>query len=643
MLLIREYAVFSPFKKEGPSMNNVVGNKLDRTLRSVIVTVINFGKGMVSVLNSTSLKAKISISFSVLFFTCLTVVGFFVYRSMTNAIQDIAITYLQETLKQVNDKIDNTLREVENTSSTAVSSFNLQILLNKEVDYLTLKERTLVNSSLTSAANQNPYLSALQVYSPKYGYYGFNDSVMEAAEIRRRTFESLKTDIKDRMVWLTFERRDRRSPYILGVRGIPNFMRGAELGHLFAVVDGGKIDEDIKKINLGAGGKVFLLNEADQVIAGSGDISLREMELFRRMIGEQERNGSLRSIETIDGSRSLITYSASAKTNWKTVAVLPVSSLTSGIDHIKTVLLWGYFVSVVFIVLSAGILSSRISKPIRHMQRVMRRVESGELHLTLPRTNTSELNELGHSFNRMVYRLRLLIDRVYESELRQREAEMKALQAQINPHFMYNTLDSFYWLLTIRKQNDLAKDVVAFSNLFRYTIGNQEETVPLKQEFEHIANYLRIQKLRFEKLEFECVYEPAIERVETVKMLLQPLVENAIYHGLERRAERGRLEISAIKSGDDVVISIRDDGAGMEEEELRRVRRSLQQVEQALTSKREGAGIGLENVNARIKLMHGERYGLEIESKRGEGTRVLVQIPFAVVKEDSDENRIGGR
>ncbi|MBJ6361392.1 sensor histidine kinase [Paenibacillus sp. GCM10012307] len=580
-------------------------------------------------MKTTSLKGKITVQYSLLFLACMSIVGLLVYQVVADIVQNIAINYIHETIKQTNEKIDQTLTEVENSSSTTISNWYIQTLLNRHEKYLPLRDRVQVSEMVTSAANQNSYLKSLELYSPKFGFFGFNDSVLQAADINLHIMERRlpNTKLMNKMVWMTTEQGFDQQRYILGARTIPNFISDDNLGYVMAVLDGTLIEEDFRDIDIGQGGIIFLMNEEGQIVFASSSIQPQQKKLFSATLTKLKNEALDHDIFQVDGVRSLITYSHSNKSGWMTGAVLPVSSLTRQMAYIQKIIIWTNVVAIFFILLSAGVLSSRITKPIRKMQRMMKRVEEGNLNVLLPKTKIAEINELSGSFNHMVSKLKILIYQVYEVELREREAELKALQAQINPHFLYNTLDSFYWTLVLNDQEELGRDIIALSDIFRYSIGSGETSVKLRAEFEHIWNYLRLQKMRFEKLETDCFLDPKIESADILKLIVQPIVENAFKHGLEQRDAEGKIKVEASRVNEDIVIAVRDNGVGIDSGRLEALRLRLLQND-SLTVTEQHFGMGIENVHRRIRLFYGKNYGLEIYSKPAEGTEVLIRIPF---------------
>lgn len=225
----------------------------------------------------------------------------------------------------------------------------------------------------------------------------------------------------------------------------------------------------------------------------------------------------------------------------------------------------------------------------------------------------------------MIIEIRKLIELVYEEQKSKREAELKILQAQIKPHFLYNTLDTIQWMAQERKADDVVVMIMALTNLFRIGLSKGRESIPVSEEMEHIQSYLFIQKARYEnKLNYEIYVDPEVRQEIVFKLTLQPLVENAIYHGIKARRGEGHIQIKVQKVDDKLCLSVSDNGAGIPSTQLM----ELQTVLSGMHAGKESLGFGLFNVHERIRLVYGDNYGVRIYSTIGEGTQVEVWYPL---------------
>lgn len=256
----------------------------------------------------------------------------------------------------------------------------------------------------------------------------------------------------------------------------------------------------------------------------------------------------------------------------------------------------------------------------------MKLAENGDFSISFDENRGDEVGQLGKSFNKMLFKIKELINTVYEVRLKEREAELNALQSQINPHFLYNTLESISITALLNNDMDAVNMIGILVKFFRYNISKGKEIVEISKEIEHINNYLEIQKYRFkDKFQIFINIDKEIYNYKIIKLALQPLVENSIYHGLERKKGTGSIKIIGIKENNKVKISIIDDGIGIDPDTLDKLNRTLNKSKSANVDS--SRSIGLQNVHERIQLYFGDEYGLKISSKSGEGTEITLTIP----------------
>jgi two-component system, sensor histidine kinase YesM len=282
-----------------------------------------------------------------------------------------------------------------------------------------------------------------------------------------------------------------------------------------------------------------------------------------------------------------------------------------------------------FSFLAAWIISASIYVPIKKLHDVTTTITGEDLQALVTTNNVDEITELGISFNLMIGQIRDLLNAKILEQENLKKAELRALQAQINPHFLYNTLDTIVWMAESNKPDQVIEIVRALSSFFRIALSRGKDWISLRQEIEHVQSYLTIQKMRYRDiLDYKIDVDESLLDSTTLKLTLQPLVENALYHGIKTKRTGGNIVVSAQRGdGDRVVLQVRDDGVGFTPYKLAQIREMLSGETDVITMK-EG-GFGLENVNKRIKLYYGPQYGLAIESQYRGGTKVTVTIPEA--------------
>lgn len=276
-------------------------------------------------------------------------------------------------------------------------------------------------------------------------------------------------------------------------------------------------------------------------------------------------------------------------------------------------------------VLMVTIIPRSISKPIRYLSDVTKEIADGNLDVRVQIHHGVDVKILADSLNVMIEKIQNLIDNVMLEQMRLREAELEILQMQINPHFLYNTLDTIIWLAEAGDKDAVVSMVQTLSEFFRSSLNSGKDIVSLESEIRHVTSYLQIQQVRYQDiLEYEISIPDAIKDCQIPKITLQPLVENALYHGIKYKRGKGKITVSGRLEEDKCVVSVQDDGVGM-------TRERLVQVHGGLTTKIEDSNdfYGLYNVNERIRLKFGEEYGLHIDSVLQEGTTVDVWLPLS--------------
>lgn len=365
---------------------------------------------------------------------------------------------------------------------------------------------------------------------------------------------------------------------------------------------------------------------------------------------------------TLEQKRYILVKQLSEQTGWTLMILYPVSDVTDGISVLRWAIIVSGAIGLVLFIILSFLLSSMITRPILRLMRAMRNTRQGVLTPNLTQSYTTELNDLNMTYNQMVDNMNRLIKLVYEKEMIQSRTELQALQAQIDPHFLYNTLEALYWSLQEKEEEELADLVVAMSDLFRYVIGNPNKDVwvNLSEELEHIKRYLSIMSVRFgSRLVWEIDSDERYSHVHIPKLLIQPLVENAILHGLEGKIGVGlitiRVEPSPLETSE-LRVTVRDDGPGMDEQTLQAVLESMERgsaatgtdssssssssnlgsstgaAPNANAPSAKGKGMAISNVQRRLQLYYPslpETYrGLTITSSPGQGTSVSFDIPI---------------
>ena len=334
-------------------------------------------------------------------------------------------------------------------------------------------------------------------------------------------------------------------------------------------------------------------------------------------------------MEEFDGSSRFVTIKSIGYTGWKVVGVTPENVVT--LNTIKTRLFIVFIIALILFILALinSYISSRITNPIKELEKSVGILEEGNLDVPVYAGGSYEIQHLGKSIGDMAAQIRLLMKDIVTEHEAKRKQEFDTLQSQINPHFLYNTLDIIVWMIENEQKAEAVKAVTALARFFRISLSKGKSIITVRDELEHVRNYLMIQHMRFKnKFTYEIQAEDGVLELASLKLMLQPLVENAIYHGMEFMDGDGEILLKVWKEEGDLYFSVIDNGLGMTEEQVGNLFTGASHVD----SKR-GSGIGVKNVNERIKLYFGEKYGLSIESEPDEGTTVKIHLPVVTYSE----------
>lgn len=372
----------------------------------------------------------------------------------------------------------------------------------------------------------------------------------------------------------------------------------------------------VDNVGIGQHGYCYILDEDGRIIYHP-----QQQLIFSGL--KKENTEMIRTLEdgVYPGSDTISCIRSLKDGEWRIVGVSYTDELIG--EKLKSVQRIAFRLALIFIVLAVcfGTLFSRvISKPVQDLVRAMKEFESSaEVYDYQMQNGVREVQTLSESFAHMVKIIQELMNKVKQEEISLRKTELKALQAQINPHFLYNTLDSIQWMCEQGKTPEAVKMVGALAKLFRISISRGKELIPIADELNHAKSYLVIQSYRYKnQFIYEFDVEEGISSYLCNKITLQPIIENAIYHGIDRMVDEGLIRIEAKSVGNDIEFRVSDNGAGM----------TAEQCENILRKERsDSSGIGIKNVNDRIKIFFGEEYGIRIESEQDVGTTIIIRFP----------------
>jgi two-component system sensor histidine kinase YesM len=417
------------------------------------------------------------------------------------------------------------------------------------------------------------------------------------------------------------------------------------IGFIVIDLDDSVVERFVNNVSIGKTGSFFVTDASGAPIFQSGKI---DPGLLRSLAGSltAERIGKDRDsfVLAAEGGSRFVVYSTSRFTGWKIVGSAPLREIVEDADKIRQLIFATVGLSIAFTITLYYFITARLTRPIQLLKNKMRQAAAGYLDAKVKPAGKDEIADLGSSFNIMLEKIKGLLEQsIKEQELIQK-AELRTLQAQINPHFLYNTLDSIVWLAEAGKNEQVIRIVQAFSRFFRLSLNKGRDWISIRSELEHVRSYLIIQQMRYRDiLDYEIDVDPELSPFAILGMTLQPLVENALYHGIKNKRGKGLIRITGrLENGHDIVLTVEDNGIGIRPDRLADIQAHLERTRDASDEHGETVGgFGLHNVHQRLRLYFGERYGVEIDSREGAGTRVSIRIPRKQGGRANEESHAG--
>jgi two-component system sensor histidine kinase YesM len=382
----------------------------------------------------------------------------------------------------------------------------------------------------------------------------------------------------------------------------------------------------------------LLLASPDQVVSFK-DTQLPyslDNELLRQELMKQSAASGKIRLESKGGKQMTVLYDTISINKWKLAAVYPQDEIYENINNIKYVTLSVMLAVLLIGVMLSGLLANIIARPVTRLTRQVDRIEQGHLEVVLPDPPSNEIGILSKGIQDMLGRIKQLLAQVEHEQEQKRLSELAVLQAQIQPHFLYNTLFSIKQLCEMNETQEASQMITALSNYFRISISKGSEIIPVASELEHVNQYLIIQQKRYGKaISYEINVPAEMEDCQIVKLTLQPLVENAIYHGVKKVRRSGMIEIHGWMEGETCYVQVKDNGYGISPERLEALEHSLNSSKDRTDEEQAPVGYGVRNVHRRLQLHYGVEYGLTFHSEEGRGTTVTVVFPARRMPESS--------
>ncbi len=575
-----------------------------------------------------SITYKLTVAFVLLIITPVCIIGYLSFRfSETVILEKVGIS-TSKTLEQTAVNVDNLLNGMISVANT----FNL----NRDiVEILDRNSLSLEQNWRDATLIDNLFVSIHSTFFPYNSYFTITSATGKSFTswdtLRGSTFNVMnqnwfKQIPNNRFSWFTaqtnYVHEERsRYPLVFTLAGSIQENIGQKVyGKFLISIPHQELITILKKATVFPESSLVLLDDANRPFIHTGQIGDKRLWAAIDPRELMDTNGSL--IIVASHQKYLINYQRLNKNAWKVAEIIPYESLLGEIRQLGSKIGWVLCLFILLFVVIAILIAISITRPIKQLCGSMRKVEDGDLTVQVRVISEDEVGLLVSSFNKMVKKIKELIDQLVIEQRRERELEFEALQAQIRPHFLFNTLNSIRWVAVMNQADSVADMISALSQILKMSI-NSNKFITIQEELEGLKSYLLLQQVRYNsRLEVSYEIDPAVLQLPIIKLILQPLVENAIIHGLAKSNE-GMITVIIHRDGETVIAAIRDNGRGMPSEKVAELNRLPANFNQA-----QRRGIGLSNVQQRLQLNYGDQAKLTIDSQIGSGTVVTLSWPL---------------
>lgn len=586
-------------------------------------------------LKPRGMQPTIMLAFSVISISIMLVLGIVMYLRFSTLSRQEMIQSTQMLMEQTGENLEDYLVSMRQISDAAYYDFikeNDLTSQNKDIQRGMNLLYEANRDNLRSIAIYNNYGSlmaaepvAVQKEDPdvtRQDWYVQAMDKMENMHFSTPHIQNLFDDTAFRYYWVISLSRVVE----LTDEGVP------QLGVLLVDMDFSSISRMMKQINtLDNGQYYYLCDNNGQIIYHPQQIQISNGICNENSeIAAQYKDGVYD--EVFEGEQRKIVVDTISYTGWKLVGVIPYTTFTHGMIGIRYFIVMIMLLMAMMLVIINRVISVRISSPILKLNDSVKEFEAGEkpeIYIGGP----LEIRQLGHSIQRSYEQIDMLMKKIVWEQNERRKSELDALQSQINPHFLYNALDSITWMIEGGRNDDAAFMISQLAKLFRISLSKGHTIISVKDELQHAESYMNIQKVRY-KDSFSVTFdvEPSIYTCCTVKLILQPILENAINYGVGGMDDCGEIRVTGLRKDGKIILSVTDNGIGIPEDEVKLLLTDNNRVH------KKGSGVGLVNVNNRIQVLFGKEYGLIVESEPDEGTTVSICIPAVPYTEENRKN-----
>ncbi len=548
--------------------------------------------------------------------------GLISYSHFSHAIEKKSSTFYWISLLETDRKLNFALNEISAVSNSAITQPSLQQLLKRTEEELSYDQKQEMNNLLIN----HSMITSFSLYSNDRLIYEYN-APMTVEELRSQPWYHRMKAAEGRPIWSgPGENGSAQAgrPQLIHARVIKDYYSLENIGSLVISVKPDVLDQVFWEAATLKKGDILLVNKEGSIVFTKSGLHIGERAEFPFLKSDYTSEEDY-YIDRYRGERSLITYLPSHDPEWTLVAITPLQLLQSESVPLRNIAVALVAFSLVSALLFDRFFVARLVRTIISTLNGMRRVERRVFTpISSYGKSGDETDLLISGFNQMSKQINELLHQVETEQARKKEAELQALVAQINPHFIYNSLESINSMAVLQGNKEISRMVVSLGKLLRISISENQELIPLQMEFEHVRHYLNIQKFRFEdKFEYELELPDSLKGCMTQKLIVQPIVENALYHAIEPMEGKGYIHVRATDAGHSIWIDVTDNGPGFDNDTLS----TLWEDTPGAPKKYRNSGVGLKNVHERLRIRFGGHFGILVCSSPGSGSIIRIRVP----------------
>jgi two-component system sensor histidine kinase YesM len=601
-------------------------------------------KKVVEHLNNMKLRTKLLVSYFILILVPLSLLTLISYNHISKTIEELILYSAKQNFDQTNSFLEYKISKVVDISSIISVDKNLTNILTKDLNNYEYAEQ-IKDAQDLNTIYLNPYQNDNDVYRVRLFVREevlYSQERINLFSLKSVENESWYKDLmsrKNKILWCSpqsfTDEAGNQAKVVSARRVILNPNKYEDIIGIFSIdIQESDIKDILKKANSTEGGVAYLQNSFGELITSSDEGIMHSLNIDSGLFNTLPNTENAWEEINLNGKRLLVGSNYIKETDWVMVSVIPYKEIltTGNVLRKQMLLLLGIMVSVAYAF--AYYLSVSNTRRIGQLIRRMRKAQVGELESINVPASKDEVGELINNFNFMIHKMRILIEDQYKIGQEIKSAELKALQAQINPHFLYNTLDLINWTAIRNNIPEISSIVQSLAKFYKLSLSKGKDVISIADELMHVMLYVDIQNKRFQNnIHLNIEVDENILECRILKIILQPIVENSILHGiLEKDNKEGSITISGKMDGDIIILKVLDNGIGMDEKTIEKIMHS------SIT--RESHGYGVRNINDRIKLRYGEAYGLSYRSKPGIGTEVEIRFPKDITQNSKTRIKI---